>query len=445
MGKTNVTYEPPQVPDGPFPRDTTPKQPPSELDLNQGLGGKYSNLKIFGHPEKLQSFAAQMNGDYRAVTAPPYVRIKPTNVCDDGCTYCTSESATSGMRHAMEHRAAWPKEKMHEILDDFKAIGVKGVTYSGGGEPLIYAHIKDALKKTLDYGIQLSIITNGSQLRSEKAELLSQAHWVRLSIDYSDPETFFKIRRRPAEDFVQRVRNIQGFAKIKPKGCDFGANYVVSHASYDKIFESARLFKEWGIENVRFSPVYTTFVPMAQLHANIKDQALEQIARAKAELEDDHFKIGDSYKKSFDGAALEHRVYKHCLIMQTVPTIGAGQAVFFCHNKNDSDTGKLGDIITRKFSDLWFSDEAAKIMRDFNCQDNCKHECANDAKNIFYHRLLAAVDPKDVNFPTLVNALLVEKDPETMRILSAINPGANPEAVRQEIKAALDPHVVNFP
>jgi len=43
----------------------------------------YSKEKILHHPQKVQSL---LEG---RVTPPIYVRVKPTNVCNHGCFYCT--------------------------------------------------------------------------------------------------------------------------------------------------------------------------------------------------------------------------------------------------------------------------------------------------------------------------------------------------------------------
>ena len=68
------------------------------------------------------------------------------------------------------------REKILEIIQDFKSIGVKAVTFSGG-EPLLYPYIEEIMEA----GIELSIITNGSLLTGKKVELLSKAKWVRIS------------------------------------------------------------------------------------------------------------------------------------------------------------------------------------------------------------------------------------------------------------------------
>lgn len=86
------------------------------------------------------------------------------------------------------------KNKLFEILDDFKDLDVKAITYSGGGEPLLYPYITEVLKKTKDNGIDLSIITNGQLLKDDKLTELIDAKWVRISMDYHNEKEFYKSR-----------------------------------------------------------------------------------------------------------------------------------------------------------------------------------------------------------------------------------------------------------
>ena len=131
---------------------------------------KYSDYKIFGFPEKLKSF------EESRIAAPLYVRIKPTNRCNNDCYWCVyadsfrkknkpddfgSGHIQSEMHTDMVESDTMPKDKLLETLDIFQEIGVKAVTYSGGGEPLFYKDIVEVMKKTVSNGIDLSIITNG--------------------------------------------------------------------------------------------------------------------------------------------------------------------------------------------------------------------------------------------------------------------------------------------
>ncbi len=361
-----------------------------EIDLNQGIKGKYSKLKLAHHPEKLRSF---IEGK---ITPPIYVRIKPTNICNHKCFYCVYEEDFSGMHDTMDRISEIPKPKMDEILEDLKEMGVKAVTYSGGGEPLVYPHIAETLQKTLDNNLKLSIITNGQLLLGKSAELLAKAHWVRVSIDSCDGETFSKIRGKPPSWFDQIKENMTKFAQIKDSKCALQINFVVHEHNFDKIYQSAKLFKEIGVENIRFSPLWNP--NMHKYHAPFKQQAIEQINKSKEELTESDFEIGSSYERDFEISGGFKRRFPKCYFMQIVPAIGADQKVYFCHNKAYDNSGVLGSIKDKSFKELWFSEEAKEKFRNFDPRKSCYHQCSNDEKNRIINEMIAAGDPRVVDF-----------------------------------------------
>ena len=103
----------------------------------------YSNLKIFGHLEEVQKVK---KGER---IAPIYVRIKPTNRCNQNCYYCHYKSPYLELGQYNPGDEI-ERGKMLEIIQDFKEMGVKAVTFSGGGEPLLYPYIEEAMKAVLD-------------------------------------------------------------------------------------------------------------------------------------------------------------------------------------------------------------------------------------------------------------------------------------------------------
>ena len=181
-----------------------------KTDFNQGIeGGKYSILKIFHHPKKLDSLLK------KKITAPLYVRIKPTNKCSHNCFFCIYNPKFSSIHPESNRMDEIPLEKMMEILDNLEEMGVKAVTYSGGGEPLVHPNITEILEKTLKKKIRLSMITNGQKLEGKSAELLWNADWIRISLDYHNAKLFSKIRNKPKKDFYKVKNNILEFAKNK--------------------------------------------------------------------------------------------------------------------------------------------------------------------------------------------------------------------------------------
>jgi wyosine [tRNA(Phe)-imidazoG37] synthetase (radical SAM superfamily) len=284
---------------------------------------------------------------------------------------------------------------MLEILADFHDMGVKAVTYSGGGEPLIYPHIKEILEKTLEYEIDLSMITNGQNLSGKAAGILTNAHWVRVSSNAANGKTFSQIRKRPEKWFSELMGNIEDFAKRKNDSCVLGINFVVNHFNQEEVYEAAELYKRLGANNIKFTPQWSP--NFLEYHSGFKEKVQSQIQKARTKLQDEKFKVYDTYEKDFELTGINERTYKRCYIMQTIPVVGADSKVYFCHNKAYSEDGCLGTIKNKSFRELWFSEESKKIFESFNPSCGCKHQCTNDLKNILIRDILDC-HSKGVNF-----------------------------------------------
>jgi MoaA/NifB/PqqE/SkfB family radical SAM enzyme len=354
---------------------------------------KYSDLKIVGFPEKLESFREGR------ITAPVYVRVKPINRCNHDCFFCVYaqsnrkeipnteqglDHVVSQMHEDMNEADVMPTAKMLEVLDDFRDMGVRAITFSGGGEPLMHKDIVMFMQRTLEYGIDLSIITNGQLLRGDRATMLAHAKWVRVSVDYTTAEQMALSRRVPLRMFDDIIDNLRNFAAIKDAGCDLAVNYIIHRENYKGLVPFTRLLKEAGVNNVRFSPMW---IPdFMQYHEPIKDEVNSQLREAQS-LVDDDFSVNSTFDLNSNAHSPE-RAYTRCYFMQTVPVVGADQKVYACHNKAYDHTGCIGSIADKRFKELWFSAEAKLFFETLNPKCSCCHQCANDSKNKHIMNLL---------------------------------------------------------
>jgi MoaA/NifB/PqqE/SkfB family radical SAM enzyme len=269
---------------------------------------------------------------------------------------------------------------MNEIIKDVHAMGVRGITLSGGGEPLVHRSINRILQSIIDSRLSFSLITNGQRIQSKKAELLKKAKWIRVSMDYYSPESFV-ISKRGTENMFAKLRdNLKGFTKDGDN--DIGVNYVITKENYKHLKESVELAIELGMRNIRYSPVW---VPEFEVyHRFLFHPVIRSIKKLQEEYKSD-IDIYHSYRIAEKAAK---RTYSKCYFQQVVPVIGADLNVYNCHNKAYSPDGMIGSIKDQKFSELWYSEATAKHFKNYDAKEHCKYECANDKKNIFIHELI---------------------------------------------------------
>lgn len=349
----------------------------------------YSNLKIFAHAQELNDI-----GQGKRV-APIYVRIKPTNYCNHKCYYCSYADTKLALRDSVNRQDQIPWEKMQEIIMDLSDMGVKAVTFSGGGEPLIYPYIVDAMEQILTAGIDLSIITNGQLLKGKRAEVLANAKWVRISFDAANAETYARVRQLPLNAFEEVCDNISKFAAIKKKNCELGVNFVVNHENADQVYDMAQLVKKLGVNHIKYTARVTK--DLFSYHEPFKQNVIEQIHKAKTELENTDFRIIDKYEGDFESALIFHRSYDKCYINRIFTVIAADSKVYFCHDKAYVKEGMAGDLKNQSFKEMWFSEETIRRYSEFNPQKECDHHCVFDDRNELLNTFYS-LDRNHINF-----------------------------------------------
>ncbi|GFI30290.1 antilisterial bacteriocin subtilosin biosynthesis protein AlbA [Lachnospiraceae bacterium] len=349
----------------------------------------YSNLKIFAHAQALNEV-----GEGKRIS-PIYIRMKPTNYCNHKCYYCSYADSALGLRDSVNKQDQIPWEKMQEIISDISDMGVKAVTFSGGGEPLVYPYIVEAMQRILDADIDLSIITNGQLLKGERAEVLAKAKWVRISFDSANAETYAKVRQLPLEAFDEVCGNIRQFARIKNHNCELGVNFVINHENADQVYEMAKLMKSLGANHIKYTARVTK--DLFAYHEPFKENAIKQVHQAKEELEEQGFRVINKYESDFDSVLVFHRCYEKCYVNRIFTVIAADSKVYFCHDKAYVSEGAVGDLKARSFKELWFSDDVMQRYEEFNAQKECNHHCVYDDRNELLNTYYS-LDKNHINF-----------------------------------------------
>lgn len=348
----------------------------------------YSQLKIFHHKELLEKLENAQRCN------PLYIRIKPTNVCNHNCYYCHYKNPYLTLDE-YNPKDMIPYEKMMEIISDMKKMGVKAVTFSGGGEPLVYPYIEEAMEQILAAGIDLSVITNGSMLKGKKAELLANAKWVRISIDSINAANYAKIRGIGEDALPELLKNIEAFAEIKKDSCELGINFVIGKENYMEIEQVAETMKSSGANHVKFAPLFSN--DTEGYHKDIKNDVIAKLDELGKRLNDDQFKIIDLYTSDFDNYEVFKRTYSRCPIKEFVCIIAANSKVYYCHDKAYLSDGCVCDLNGQSFYNGWNSDEVTKKFKKFDAMKVCGQHCVYDSRNVLINSYLD-MDLNHVNF-----------------------------------------------
>jgi radical SAM protein with 4Fe4S-binding SPASM domain len=332
-------------------------------------------MKVFHYKEKIDSLPREN----KKIMAPIHIRIKPTNFCNHRCSYCAYRADNLQLGEDMNERDSIPKEKMMEIIDDLEEIGVKAVTFSGGGEPFCYPHFLDTIKKLSKTKIKFASLTNGSLLRGEIAELFAKhATWVRISIDGWDDESYAKYRKVRVGEFTNVINNIKNFKKLKGK-CYLSVCINVDKTNASHINKLIQKLAATGVDSVKIAPciISNDGKENNAYHEPIFNTVKEQISLAKENLKGKKIDIFDSYHTQLESFK---KNYTWCPYHQILMVIGADQNIYPCQDKAyNLDQALIGSIKNQRFKDFWFSNKE-KFFK-INPSKVCNHHCVADSKN----------------------------------------------------------------
>lgn len=339
------------------------------------MASKYSQLKIFHYKDKIDSLPKENN----EIKPPLHIRIKPTNVCNHNCWYCAYKVDNLQLGQDMVERDYIPEEKMMEIIDDCVEMGVKAITFSGGGEPFNYRYYLKTIKKLITTGISFASLTNGAKVKGEIAELFAKhGTWLRVSIDGWDDESYANYRDTKKTEFSKVIQNMRDFKAYGGK-CALGVSYIIDNKNYSHIYEFTKLIKSTGADSIKLSAciVDNEARKNNEYHKPIYNEVKNQISRIKKDFEDETFEIFDAYhlmEERFD------KDYEWCPYMQILLVIGADLNIYPCQDKAyNLDTGLLGSIKDRRFKDFWFDDK--NKFYKINPKKVCNHHCVANMKN----------------------------------------------------------------
>ncbi len=341
----------------------------------------YSNLKFLRYPDRLQALRD------KTLVAPVHIRIKPINRCNHHCWYCAYRADDLQLGEDMDLESAIPAEKMAEIVEDIVEMGVKAVTFTGGGEPLLYKPLPETIEHLAAGGVRIGCLSNGANLRGRMAEaFLRHGTWLRISVDAWDDASYSRSRGAPDGSFTRLLDNMRAFQQAGSP-CVLGVSFIVNKENYEHVAEVCARLKSVGVNHVKLAGVVVSNSGREnnEYHRPIFAAVSEQIARART-FDDDHFRIVDHYHELSERFDKE---YTSCPFLQFLTVIGADSNVYTCQDKAYNADGLLGSIAGRRFKDFWLSEENRRRVYAHDPSRLCQHNCVQHAKNLVLHELLS--------------------------------------------------------
>ena len=136
--------------------------------------------------------------------SPIHIQWIPTNHCNLKCICCSCKNRDK--KKEMDFAVT------SNVIEEFAKCGVKAVTLTGGGEPLMYPDIEDTIDTFIGCGINVGLVTNGLLLHKIHKSTLEKLMWCRISS--MDERDLTNIYRKKLKGVVQSTTIDWAFSHV---------------------------------------------------------------------------------------------------------------------------------------------------------------------------------------------------------------------------------------
>lgn len=181
--------------------------------------------------------------------APVSVDMALTRGCGAMCSFCYAVAQEPQERHTIKTIHAL------NLLDDFKEIGVRGVSIVSDGESTLSKAYVPIIQHAAKLGIDIGNATNGWEWEPEKIEaVLPHLSWVRFTVGAGTPEGYAKVMFKGPEHthvFDRAMKHIRYAVELKARKnlpVTLGIQMVLTPELRGEIIPFAKLGVELGCD-----------------------------------------------------------------------------------------------------------------------------------------------------------------------------------------------------
>ncbi len=379
-----------------------------------------SQAKLLWHLDRLAEW--KLMGD----SFPIQIEINPTNYCNEACRWCISGyshvfnpsltkeekdrklqelNSKSVISNHPERRRGLEIDYLKNFLQDAVEMGLKAVTWSGGGEPTAYSSIKEAVQYSSELGLEQGMMTNGLYSKSYIRLFGENLRWMRVSLDTLDQQKYEY--HKFTKSFNRVISNIQ---KIIDYPVKLGINMNLADWNVDEVMKMAVWSRDVGADYFQVRPILGLPFEMKYNAPYRKQPKLDWLKKVKPllleaeKIKTDGFRVIVSWDKFNDLQDIEGnfgRIYSKCMYHFFFCVINADGDLTVCMYHLGDKKFSFGNIYENSCAKIWNSQKRKQVID--MCANNldlstCQVCCKGHEINKFIHFIENPNQEWDINF-----------------------------------------------
>ena len=346
--------------------------------------------------------AAILDGIAGRGAAPPprIVEISWQDRCNIDCFFCSTAKVRAG-------NFELSSERLENLFDEMRALGVKGVRLMGGGEPLFRKDAAALIAVLGAKGIRITDVTTNGVLLTEpviRALFATGCDQICVSLNTAEAGSYAAMMQTAAKNFDRVVENVKRAAALKREtgaDCLIKVQFLVYRDNYRQLPEMYRLFRETGADRFWLNGLY----PVRPMPTMTEEEIAEMLRLYEGVLAQDYFdhlerfsfwersiaaRIAEAERGVFAAAPLARRarvklrrlldaggrraraaaaLHEFCLVGWYSMTVNANGDAVTCCILQDRESAVLGNVQSSTLAEIWtgpaysrFREELREIM-----------------------------------------------------------------------------------
>jgi len=293
--------------------------------------------------------------------APISVDMALTRACGAMCSFCYA------MVQEPQERSSIKEIHALNLLDDFKEIGVKGVSLISDGESTLSKAYVPFIQHAHQLGIDVGNATNGWEWGPDKIDqVLPYLTWVRFTVAAGTPEEYSRIMFKSSKEtqvFERAMSNIKYAVELKRKKklkVTLGIQMVLMPEFKHEILPFAKLAVDLGVDYGVIKHCSDDEMGTLGVDYSKYDEIHDSLMEAE-NLSNENTKIIVKWDKIKNkGIPSYKRFYGPQFLLQISGSgLVAPSGMFF--NARYSKF-HIGNFVEERFKDIFYSERYLKIM-----------------------------------------------------------------------------------
>jgi MoaA/NifB/PqqE/SkfB family radical SAM enzyme len=355
-----------------------------KIDIRQFDVRQFSSDKILKHLDRVNEWLKGGN------PSPITVELDMTNICNHRCPECVVNYFRIADNSFLSQHVA------KNIISQLAKNKIRGLIFTGGGEPLCNPYTLDMVELAKSKGLDLGFITNGSLLNDKSARvILKNCTWIRISLDAASPKVFKLIHGMDGGEFNKVIGNIELLARTKnllKSRCVIGVGFLTCDNSVSDMVRATLLTKKLGVDYLQFRPMQIHNGGRFEYHwTDVQEEIAECLKYSGNEFQVLYSK--HKYEMAHDSNF--GRNYDKCFGQQFATVISASAKTYVCCHTRGYEKYCIGDLTKRSFKEIWNSKRRKSVVNNIDFRD-CIPLCRD---NTFNQILWNIKEPREhVNF-----------------------------------------------